>query len=37
MSVRKTGDWAVARRLLAGAPVKLKVASLAEVLQALVS
>ena len=26
MSVRKTGDWAVARRLLAGAPVKLKLA-----------
>ncbi|HHH27241.1 MAG TPA: hypothetical protein ENK57_02675 [Polyangiaceae bacterium] len=26
MTVRKTGDWAVARRLLAGAPVKLKAA-----------
>ena len=25
-SVRKTGDWAVARRLLAGGPVKLKAA-----------
>jgi len=26
MSVRKTGDWAVARRLLTAAPVKLKLA-----------
>ena len=26
MSVRKTGDWALARRLLTGAPVKLKAA-----------
>ncbi len=26
MTVRKTGDWAVARRLLTGAPVKLKAA-----------
>ena len=26
MSVRKTGDWAMARRLLTGAPVKLKAA-----------
>ena len=26
MSVRKTGDWALARRVLAGAPVKLKLA-----------
>ena len=26
MTVRKTGDWALARRLLTGAPVKLKVA-----------
>ena len=26
MSVRKTGDWALARRLLTGAPVKLKLA-----------
>ena len=25
-SVRKTGDWAVARRLLAGGPLKLKAA-----------
>jgi len=26
MTVRKTGDWALARRLLTGAPVKLKLA-----------
>ena len=25
-SVRKTGDWAVARRILAGGPMKLKAA-----------